>query len=79
MFDFIRSLFDIVKGFIRIAMSKMSLNITIDSLVKSHYIEAKSLDELIYAEDAIRESCKNMKNYLRVAATFDDKEEIVDY
>ncbi len=39
LFGFVRSLFDIVKGFVRLAMSKMSLNITIDSLVKGHYLK----------------------------------------
>ena len=79
LFGFVRSLFDIVKGFVRLAMSKMSLNITIDSLVKGHHIEAKSLDELLGAEEAIKEACENTKGYLRVAATFDGKEEVIEY
>ena len=69
----------IVKGTIALALAKMSLNITVDSLTRGHHIECKSLDELLGAEEAIKTACENVKMYLAVAATFDGREEVVEF
>ncbi len=57
----------------------MNLNITIASLAKGHHIECKDLGELIAAESALCEACKNVKSFLDVAATFDGREIIVAF
>lgn len=64
---------------IRAAAAKLSLNVTIDSLQKGHHIESKSLDEILGAEDAIREDCGNLRSYLDAAATYDGREHVVEY
>jgi hypothetical protein len=62
-----------------LAMAKLSLNITIDSLTKGQHIEAKDLDEVLGAEEALRQACENMKAYLAVAETFDGREQVVEF
>jgi hypothetical protein len=67
------------RGMLSLAMAKMSLNISIDSLGRGHHIECKDLEELLEAEDTVREACKNVTRYLEVAATFDGSEVVVEY
>ena len=61
-----------------IAMAKLSLNVTIDSLGHGHHIETESLDELLGAEEAIMIGCQNAKAYLEAAQTFDGVERVVE-
>jgi hypothetical protein len=68
-----------VKGMASLALAKMSLNISIDSLAKGHEVECKDLDELLGAEDAMRTACENLKGYLEVANSFDGREEVLEY
>lgn len=69
----------LLKAGARLALAKMSLNITIDSLCQGHHIECKDLDELLGAEEAIYEACEGLINYLQVASTFDGREIIVEF
>jgi hypothetical protein len=69
----------VVKAFAGLAMAKLSLNITIDSLVKGHHIEAKDMLEVIGAEEALKQACANMREYLDTAATFDGGEEVLEF
>ena len=69
----------LIGGAVSLAMSKLSLNITIDSLTSGHQVECKSLDEILGAEEAMREACENLKNYLAVAQSFDGREEIIEF
>jgi hypothetical protein len=69
----------IAKGFVGLAMSKLSLNITIGSLIKGQHIEAKDMEEVLDAEDALRAACERMKSYLARAATFDGGEEVIEF
>ena len=69
----------LVKGLASLAMAKLSLNITIDSLKEGQTIECKSLDEVLGAEEAIREACENLRAYLQIAQAFDGKEEEIVY
>lgn len=62
-----------------VAMAKMSLNISIGSLGRGHHIECKDLDELLEAEDTVRNACKNVTRHLEVAATFDGSEVVIEY
>jgi hypothetical protein len=67
------------RGLASVAMAAMSLQITIDSLTNGHHIECKTMDELLGADSALREGCENLRTYLDVAATFDGREEIVQF
>lgn len=60
-------------------MARLQLNVTVASLEKGHHIECKSLDELLAAEDALYDACKNVRKYLDLAATFDGREVLVDF
>ena len=67
------------KAFVHLALAKMSLNISINSLTHGQRIECKDLDELMGAEEAMRTACHNIRNYLDLATTFDGREEVVEY
>ena len=69
----------LVGGALSLAMAKLSLNVTVDSLTKGHVIECKSLDEIIGAEEAMREACETLKTYLSVAQSFDGREEVLEF
>ena len=61
-----------------LAMAKLSLNITIESLMSSQTVECKSLAEVIDAEEAIRNACENMKQYVEVAMRFNGDAEVIE-
>ena len=65
--------------FTRLAMAKLSLNITIDGLTKGQHIECKDLDELLGAEEALKQACRSALSYLDIAKTFDGGEIVVDF
>ncbi len=69
----------IVSQLAQVAMHRLSLNITIDSLGKGQHIECKDLPELIAAEDAIREAARSTRAFLDIAKTFDGREIVVDF
>jgi hypothetical protein len=62
----------------RTAMHRLSLNITIDGLVKGQHIECKDLDELIAAENAIIQAARATRTYLDITKTFDGREDVID-
>ena len=67
------------KAMMKLAMAKLSLNITIDSLTKGHHLELKDLGELLGAEEAIMQGCQNVRAYLELASTFDGRETVIDF
>jgi len=69
----------IVGGLARLALAKMSLNITINSLTQGQTVKCSTLEEVITAEDAVKNACANVRTYLDIAATFDGREEIYNY
>lgn len=69
----------IAKSFLSLAMAALNLNITINGLQRGQHIECKSLDELLAAEDALMEACKNLRSYLDTAATFDGREVLFSF
>ena len=73
------SLWKTAKGLGSAAMMALSLRITVDSLQQGQMIECQSLDELLGAEEAINEACRNLKVYLDVAETFDGREVVVAF
>jgi hypothetical protein len=68
----------VASSMVSLAMSKLSLNITIDSLGRGQHIETESIDELLGAEEAIMAGCQNAKAYLAAAETFDGAERVVE-
>jgi hypothetical protein len=69
----------LLKGVGSLMLAKMNLNITIASLAKGHHVECKDLNELMEAEQALCDACKNLKGFLDVAATFDGREVVIDF
>ncbi len=67
------------RGMLSTAMARLSLNISIASLGRGHHVECKDLEEMLDAEDTIRNACKNLTRYLQVAETFDGSELVVEY
>lgn len=68
-----------LKHMAALAMHRLSLNISIDSLCEGHHIECKDLDELLGAEEAVMQGCNLLKTYLETAQTFDGREEVIDF
>jgi hypothetical protein len=68
-----------ISSLVRIAMARLALNVTIDSLVKGHHIECKDMDELLGAEEALKQACRSTRAYLDIAKTFDGREIVVDF
>jgi hypothetical protein len=69
----------IAKGLAYAALSKLSLNISVDSLQRGHHIECKDLNEVIATESALFSACENLREYLATAATFDGREAVIDF
>jgi hypothetical protein len=55
------------------------LTITIKSLKDGHYIECPDLEHLLKQEEELRTVCEGLKNYLRLAKSFDGREEVVEF
>jgi hypothetical protein len=69
----------LARGALSLAMAKMHLNISIDSLGRGHHIECKDLDELLETEETVRTACKNITRHLETAATFNGSETVIEY
>ena len=74
-----RSLWSGARGLASAAMMALALRVTVDSLMSGQHIECKDLDELLGAEAAITEACRNIKAYLETAVTFDGREEVIEF
>lgn len=68
----------LLSGAVSLAMAKLALSITVNSLTQGHHIECKDLDELLGAEEAIKTACDNIRAYIGVALTFDGREIVFD-
>ncbi len=73
------SLWKNARGLASAAMAALSLRVTIDSLVSGQHIECKELNELLGAEAAILDACKNLMAYLETAVTFDGREQVIEF
>ncbi len=69
----------LARGALSIALSRISLHITIDSLGRGQHIECKDLPELMEAEEAVMQACRNVRDYLNLAATFNGSTILVDF
>jgi hypothetical protein len=61
------------------AMAGLSLRITVYGLISGVHVECKDMNELLGAKSAIVEAAENLRSYLDVAATFDGREEIIEF
>jgi hypothetical protein len=68
-----------VKGAASLAMAKLSLNISIDSLGRGQHIECKDMLELLEAEEEVMEACRTLKRFLETAATFNGSIALIDF
>lgn len=73
-----KTLWRLGRASVSATMAALSLRITIDSLIRGVHVECKSMNELLEAENAIREAAANLKAYLETAATFDGREEVIE-
>lgn len=69
----------LASGLYSLAMAKVNLNISIASLGKGHHIECKDLAELAEAEEAVMQACRNIRDYLKLAASFNGSTILVDF
>jgi hypothetical protein len=74
-----RSIWKTTRGLASLAMAALALRVTVKSLMDGEHVECKDLDELLGAEAAIAEACKNLKAYLETALTFDGREEVLEF
>jgi hypothetical protein len=73
-----RSLWKSARGLASAALMAMTLRVTVNNLMSGQHIACKDLDELLGAEAAIVEACRNLKGYLETALTFDGREELIE-
>jgi len=69
----------LARGAVSLALAKLNLNISIASLGRGHHIECKDLEELLQAEETIKEAGRKVTGYLAAAATFNGSEILIDY
>ncbi len=69
----------VAMGLASIALAKMNLNISIASLGRGHHIECKDLGELMEAEEAVMQACRNTRDFLNLASTFNGSTILVDF
>lgn len=62
-----------------LAKHRLATNISIEDLASGKHIECKDLDELLGAENAVIEACKNLRQYLDTVATFDGAEQLIKF
>lgn len=64
-------------GAVRAGLSRLSFQVTIDSLTKGQTIELNELPELLAAEEGVVEACQTTKAFLEAASTFDGREVVM--
>jgi hypothetical protein len=69
----------LARGAVSMAIASMHLNISIASLGRGHHIECKDLTELMEAENAVMDACRNVRDFLNLAATFNGSTILVDF
>jgi hypothetical protein len=60
-------------------LGRLSLQITLQSLVDGVHIESEDLEEILTVAELIRTGTEFLASYLDVAVTFDGREELDDY
>jgi hypothetical protein len=59
------------------AIATLSLRVTVDSLFSGVHVECKSMEELLEAEQAIKQAKATLEGYIDVLTTFDGREQVV--
>ncbi len=73
-------MFRFARAGVSAARASFSLRITIDSLTtRGEHVECTDLNELLGAELAIVKAGEKLRAYLMTAATFDGREEILEF
>jgi len=60
-------------------MGKLSLQLTLQNLLDGAHIETQDLEELLRIEQLIATSVQFVADYLKIAVTFDSREELSEY
>lgn len=74
-----RSLWANARGIASAAKMAFSLRITVNSLISGRHIECKDLGELLSAEGAMDDACKNLRSYIDTALSFNGSEDVSEY
>lgn len=74
-----KAFYRLARAGVSAAIAALTLRITIDSLQSGVHVECKSMDELLGAEKAIISAAENLRSYLETAATFDGREEVLEF
>ncbi len=61
------------------AKMALALRITVDKLIHGRHIECRDLGELLSAELAIVDACKNLRSYIDTALTFTGSEDVSEF
>lgn len=59
------------------AIATLSLRVTVDSLFSGVHVECKSMEELLEAEQAIKQAKATLEGYIDVLTSFDGREQVV--
>jgi hypothetical protein len=70
---------NIFGGAVSVVRGRLATNISIASLGRGHHVECKDMQELLEAEDELREASKNLTRYLQVAKTFNGQRILISY
>jgi hypothetical protein len=63
---------------INASFSALSLRVTVNSLMSGVHIECKDMNELLDAEESIRQAGQNLKNEIATATSFSGQEDVID-
>jgi hypothetical protein len=75
-----KTMFRFARAGVSAARASFSLRVTVDSLItRGEHVECKDMNELLGAENAIRQAGENLRTYLNVAATFDGEEQVLEF
>jgi uncharacterized protein DUF4189 len=74
-----KTLYRLTRAGVSATAAALSLRVTVRSLMSGVHVECKSMAELLDAEKAILEAAQNLRSYLDTAATFDGREEIIEF
>jgi hypothetical protein len=73
-----KSFWSLGRAAVSATRAALSLRITVDSLLSGEHVECNSLEELLDAEQQIKEAALNLKDLLGAVATFDGREDVIE-
>lgn len=72
-----KTMWKIGRAAVSAVRASLALRITVNSLLSGVHVECKSMEELLEAEEAIREAKDNLEAFIETAKTFDGREEVL--